>query len=430
MRASDDLFRIKDVDALQVLDSRGDPTIEVAVITEGGFGRAIAPSGASRGTHEAYELRDNNPEVYRGRSVYKAVENVKNFVKPILIGLDSRDQRYIDELLIKTDGTENKSRLGGNVTTAVSLAVLKAAADTYKMPVFRYIGGLRSFKIPIPMMNIINGGVHAGNRLSFQEFMIVPIKFLRFSDALRAGVEIYKILKDVIKSKYGASAVNVGDEGGYSPPLSKTEDALKLLTEAVERSRYSLGEEVFISLDCAASQFYVRDKDVYEVDDKKLSAEELLEFYLYLIDQYKIFSIEDPFHEDDYENFSRLVSKVKNTKIVGDDLLTTNIKRLEKSIERKSVTAALVKINQIGTFTETINFVELAKRNNLITIMSHRSGDSEDNILSHLAVGLDAEFIKTGAPARSERTAKYNELLRIEHYLNDEAVYHGSIIKI
>ncbi|MEZ0290578.1 MAG: phosphopyruvate hydratase [Sulfolobales archaeon] len=424
------LFRIIEVDALQVLDSRGDPTIEVVIRTSGGFGRAIAPAGASRSVHEAVEMRDNDPKLFRGRSVYKAVEIIRTIVSQALVGVDVRRQRYIDRILVELDGTPTKSRVGGNTTTATSLAALKAAADTYRIPVFRYIGGLRARVIPVPMMNLINGGVHAGNNLSFQEFMVVPLKFESFSEALRAGVEIYKSLKDVLKNRYGASAVNVGDEGGYAPPMRRVEEALQALREAVEKSGYSFGEEIFVSIDAAASQFYIETTGRYRVDDKELSADELLDLYMDLADRYKLLSIEDPFFEEDIDSFSKLVSSLKKTLVVGDDHLSTNVKRLTRSIERRSVSAALVKINQIGTFSEASDFVELAKRNNLYTIMSHRSGDSEDNVLSHLAVGLETEFIKTGAPARSERTSKYNELLRIERFLGEEAVYRGGILKI
>lgn len=424
------LFRIIEVDALQVLDSRGDPTIEVVIRTSGGFGRAIAPAGASRSVHEAVEMRDNDPKLFRGRSVYKAVEIIRTIVSQALVGVDVRRQRYIDRILVELDGTPTKSRVGGNTTTATSLAALKAAADTYRIPVFRYIGGLRARVIPVPMMNLINGGVHAGNNLSFQEFMVVPLKFESFSEALRAGVEIYKSLKDVLKNRYGASAVNVGDEGGYAPPMRRVEEALQALREAVEKSGYSFGEEIFVSIDAAASQFYIETTGRYRVDDKELSADELLDLYMDLADRYKLLSIEDPFFEEDIDSFSKLVSSLKKTLVVGDDHLSTNVKRLIRSIERRSVSAALVKINQIGTFSEASDFVELAKRNNLYTIMSHRSGDSEDNVLSHLAVGLETEFIKTGAPARSERTSKYNELLRIERFLGEEAVYRGGILKI
>ena len=425
-----ELFEIVSADALQVLDSRGDPTIEVIVNTRGGSGRAIAPAGASRGAHEAYELRDEDPKIFRGRSVYKAVDIVRRVIEPALKGLDSREQRYIDYILIRLDGTPNKSVLGGNTTTATSLAVLKAAADTYKMPLFRYIGGLRARVLPIPMMNIINGGVHAGNNLSFQEFMIVPLRFHRFSDALRAGVEIYKTLKDLLKSRFGAQAVNVGDEGGYAPPLSKVEDALKLLVEAIEKTGYVFAEEVYVSIDAAASQFYLEDRDKYLVDGREISPDELLDLYMRLADEYKLLSIEDPFYEEDFERFSKLTNSLRRTKVVGDDHLTTNIERLKKSIEKRSVSSVLVKINQIGTFSETQDFVRLSKEHGLRVIISHRSGDSEDNSIAHLAVGLESEFIKTGAPARSERTSKYNELLRIEYYLGDEALFAGELMKI
>ena len=427
MHLLDDRYIIKSIDAIQILDSRGDPTIEVVVQTSSGVGRAIAPSGASKSRFEAVEVRDGDPRVYRGRSVYRAVENVKKYIAPALIGLDSRAQSFIDRKLIEIDGTPNKSRIGGNAITATSLAVLKAASDSMEIPLFRYIGGVCARVLPVPMMNIINGGAHAGNELAFQEFMIVPVGFDSFSESLRAGVEIYKYLKDLLKERYGPNAINLGDEGGFSPPMKSVFEALDSLVKAVERAGYDLGGSIYISLDVAASQIY-RDSG-YVVDNSVKGSMDLVDLYVDLVERYSILSIEDPFSEDDPESFSELVKRLKGKAIiVGDDLLSTNVDRLRKALQYSQVTGALVKVNQAGTFTETLEYVSLAKDRGIVSIMSHRSGDSEDNAISHLAVGMGTPMIKTGAPARSERTSKYNELLRIENYLGGEAVFYGEKI--
>ena len=425
----DDDFIIQRVDALQVLDSRGDPTVEVSVATKKGVGRAIAPSGASKSRFEAVELRDGDPRVYRGRSVLRAVENVRRYIAPALAGLDSRAQRFIDGKLIEIDGTPNKSRIGGNAITATSLAVLKAASDSMGLPLFRYVGGLRASVLPIPMMNIINGGAHAGNDLAFQEFMIVPVGFDSFSESLRAGVEVYKYLKDILKERYGAAAINLGDEGGFSPPMKSIYEALDALSEAVRRAGYDLGGSIYISLDVAGSQIYDQASGSYVVDGSSRDLDGMIDLYMDIVERYSILSIEDPFHEEDAEGFARLVDRLKGRAIVvGDDLLSTNAERLRRALEGKQVTGALVKVNQAGTFTEALEYVELARDRGIITIMSHRSGDSEDNAIAHLAVGMGTPMIKTGAPARSERTSKYNELLRIESYLAGESVFFGEKI--
>ena len=425
-------FRISSIRGLQVIDSRGDPTVEVLVITEGGgSGRAIAPSGASKGKYEAVELRDNDIAKFKGRSVLKAVENVNTIIARALRGLDSRNQRHIDRVLIEVDGTPNKSRLGTNATTATSLAVLKAAADTAELPLFTYIGGPQARILPIPMLNVINGGIHAGNELAVQEFLIVPLGADSFFEAIKIAIEIYKDLKRIVKDRYGSSAINVGDEGGYAPPMKFTEEALQVLEKAIEKAGYELGDNVYISLDAAATQFYDESRNTYRIDGKELNASELLEYWLDIINRYAILSIEDPFHEEDFKSFASLASKVKNRCIIiGDDLTTTNINRLKKAIGENSITGVIIKINQAGTFTEAADTTKLALTNGIKAVISHRSGDSEDNVIAHIAVGLSTPFIKTGAPARGERTAKYNELLRIEDYLSGEALYAGKLLQL
>ncbi len=424
-------FLVKEVHALQVLDSRGDPTVEVVVITTGGGnGRAIAPAGASRGKYEAVEIRDGDPHVFQGRSVRRAIENVLNYLGPAIQGLDTRRQREIDTVMIQIDGTPNKSRIGANAMIATSLAVAKAAADTAKLPLFQYLGGARSRVLPVPMLNIINGGAHAGNELAIQEFMIVPLGFDAFSEALRAAVEIYKELKTIIKARYGASAINVGDEGGYAPPMKLSEEALNALETAIKHAGYTLGGDIHLALDAAASQFYDEERGVYRIDGKELSREALLEYWLELIERYPIISIEDPFYEEDFDAYAELRAKLgSKVFIVGDDLTVTNTKRLTIAIEKKAVSAVIVKPNQIGTLSEALDFIELAKQNGIATILSHRSGESEDTSIAHIAVAVGGPFIKTGAPCRGERTAKYNELLRIEDYLGGEAIYAAKLLK-
>jgi len=412
-----------------VLDSRGRPTVEVEVKTRGGgFGRAIAPAGASKGKHEALELRDGGRE-FRGYGVRKAVENVNKIIRPKLIGLDSRNQKEIDYLLCELDGTPNKSRLGANAIVATSLAVAKAAASTAHLPLYRYLGGPSAYLMPVPMLNVINGGVHAGNELAFQEFMIVPVGADRFSEALRIAVEVYYELKNVLKERYGTLAINVGDEGGFAPPMKTSREALDALVRAISGAGYS-ESEVVLALDAAASQIYRDGK--YHVDGMKLCADDLLEYYLQLISEYPIKSIEDPFMEEDFEHFKLLTEKVRGkVLVVGDDLYTTNPQRLRKGIELKATTAVLVKVNQIGTLTETLQVVDMAHKAGMRTIISHRSGETEDTTIAHLAVAVRSGLIKTGAPARGERTAKYNELLRIEEELGSQAEYPGiDIFKI
>jgi len=425
-------YIIKNVDALQVLDSRGDPTVEVVVETiGGGIGRAIAPAGASRGRYEAVELRDGDMSRFKGRSVLKAVSNVVNYIAPAIQGIDVRRQREIDKVLIQLDGTPNKSRLGVNAILATSLAVAKAAADTARIPLFQYLGGVNAKALPIPMLNIINGGVHAGNELAVQEFMIVPIGFDAFSDAIRAAVEIYKELKAILKSKYGASAINVGDEGGYAPPMKYVREAVEVLKTAIKNCGYDSEKQVRISLDAAASQFYDEDKKVYRVDRNDLTEDKLIEYWRNLATEYSILSIEDPFYEESFEAYAQLRRELKdNVIIVGDDLLVTSVARLSTALKYGSISGVIVKPNQVGTLSETLDFIGVAKARGIHTIVSHRSGESEDSTIAHIAVAINGPFIKTGAPARGERTAKYNELLRIEKYLSGEAMYASKILNI
>jgi enolase len=425
-------YIIKNVDALQVLDSRGDPTVEVVVETiGGGIGRAIAPAGASRGRYEAVELRDGDMSRFKGRSVLKAVSNVVNYIAPAIQGMDVRRQREIDKVLIQLDGTPNKSRLGVNAILATSLAVAKAAADTARIPLFQYLGGVNAKALPIPMLNIINGGVHAGNELAVQEFMIVPIGFDAFSDAIRAAVEIYKELKAILKSKYGASAINVGDEGGYAPPMKYVREAVEVLKTAIKNCGYDSEKQVRISLDAAASQFYDEDKKVYRVDRNDLTEDKLIEYWRNLATEYSILSIEDPFYEESFEAYAQLRRELKdNVIIVGDDLLVTSVARLSTALKYGSISGVIVKPNQVGTLSETLDFIGVAKARGIHTIVSHRSGESEDSTIAHIAVAINGPFIKTGAPARGERTAKYNELLRIEKYLSGEAMYASKILNI
>ncbi len=420
-----DSFVVKRVRAREILDSRGNPTVEVDVYTEHGFGRAAVPSGASTGIHEALELRDGDRR-FHGKGVLRAVRNVNEIIAPEIVGMDARLQREIDEKMRRLDGTSNKSKLGANAILGVSLAVAKAAADTYDMPLYRYLGGIRSRVMPVPLMNILNGGKHAGNELSIQEFMIVPVGADSLREALQIGSEVYHELKAFLKARFGLSAINVGDEGGFAPPLNKTRDALDALIEAIKKAGYDPDSDVVIAMDAAASSFYDEDSGKYKIDGDELGREEMLEFYISLVNEYPIKSIEDPFFEEDFEAFAELTGKIgDHIQIVGDDLFVTNVNRLSKGIELGAANALLLKVNQIGTLTEAIDAAELSFSNGYNVIVSHRSGETEDATIAHLAVALNTGQIKTGAPARGERTAKYNELLRIEEELGSEAIYPG-----
>ncbi|MDW8295153.1 MAG: phosphopyruvate hydratase [Aquificaceae bacterium] len=415
---------IKEVKAREVLDSRGNPTVEVEVkLSSGATGRAIVPSGASTGEREALELRDHDPKRYLGKGVLKAVDNVNSFIAKEVVGLEAGEQFVIDRVLIELDGTPNKSKLGANAILGVSMAVARAMAQELGVSLFRYIGGLRGRRLPVPLMNVINGGVHADNPLDIQEFMIVPVGGGCFSEALRIGVEVFHTLKAILKER--GYSTNVGDEGGFAPNLESTEKALDMLILAIEKAGYKPGEDVLLALDCASSEFYYED-ELYRIEGKRLNSEELCAFYSKLLERYPIISIEDPMAEDDVEGW-RLITKELGSKVqlVGDDLFVTNPKILEEGIKSGLANAVLVKLNQVGTLTETLETVALAQRAGYGAIISHRSGETEDTFISHLAVGTNAGQIKTGSASRTDRVAKYNELLRIEEELGHEADFGG-----
>ncbi len=417
------------VQARQILDSRGNPTIEVDVALENGtLGRAAVPSGASTGENEAVELRDGDKKKFLGKGVLKAVENVNSKIAPELIGLDPRDQEAIDQLMIDLDGTPNKSKLGANAILGVSMAVARAAAEASGLPLYRYLGGTAARTLPVPMMNILNGGKHADNNVDFQEFMIQPWGFDNFADALRAGVEIYHALKKVLQKNKMSTAV--GDEGGFAPDLKDNEDALKVIGEAVEAAGYKLGKQVFIALDPAASELWDNEKKGYKFfksnPDKVLKSEEMADYWAKWIEKYPIRSLEDGMAENDWDGWKLLTDRLgRKIQLVGDDNFVTNIKFLQKGIDSGVANSILVKVNQIGTLSETFAAVNLAMRNGYSAVISHRSGETEDATIADLAVATNCGQIKTGAPARSDRVAKYNQLLRIDEQLGDQAVYGG-----
>lgn len=402
------MSKIKNVTGREVLDSRGNPTVEVDVILESGIlGRAIVPSGASTGEREALELRDGGNR-YMGKGVQKAVENVNTIIKNAVIGMDSLNQKELDEKMIELDGTKTKSKLGANAILAVSMANLKAAALYEGMPLYKYIGN--GSQLPIAMMNILNGGAHADNPLDIQEFMIVPQRDT-MSERIRVGAEVFHHLKKILKDKGMVTAV--GDEGGFAPNIGSNEEALELIVEAIKDANYKPGEDVLLALDIAASELY--DNGYYNIEGKKLNISELIAYYEYLVNKYPIWSIEDPVDENDWNGFKLITERLGNKiQIVGDDLFVTNKEYLQKGIDNKCGNAILIKVNQIGTITETLETIELAKKNNYKTIISHRSGETEDTIIAHLAVGLNLGEIKTGSMSRTDRICKYNELMRIE----------------
>jgi enolase len=419
---------IDSIFARQILDSRGNPTIEVDVITENGIlGRAAVPSGASTGAHEAVELRDGDSKRYLGKGVEKAVSHVNNEIANELEGLYVFDQAEIDQLLLKLDGTENKSKLGANAMLGVSLAVARAAAEELDQPLYRYIGGVSASTLPVPLMNILNGGSHADNSIDFQEFMIMPVKADTFSEALRMGVEVFHHLKKVL-SKAGYST-NVGDEGGFAPNIKSNEEAIEIVLKAIEAAGYKPGKDIYIALDAASTEFYDEKSGLYvfkKSSGQKLSSEEMAAYWEEWCKKYPILSIEDGMAEDDWKGWKSLTDKVgKKVQLVGDDLFVTNVKRLKKGIDQGVGNAILVKVNQIGTLTETIAAVNMAHRNSYKSIMSHRSGETEDTTIADLAVALNTGQIKTGSASRSDRMAKYNQLLRIEEELGDVAIYPG-----
>jgi enolase len=423
---------IAEVFARQILDSRGNPTVEVDVITDDGvLGRAAVPSGASTGVHEAVELRDDDKKIYVGKGVLKAVDNVNNIIAEELLGYDVADQTGIDQLMIELDGTDTKSKLGANAMLAVSMAIAKAAAEEAALPLFRYIGGTNAKVLPIPMMNILNGGAHADNKIDFQEFMVMPVGAATFSEGLRWGVEIFHVLKTVLKKK--GYSTNVGDEGGFAPNIGSNEEAIETVLSAIEAAGYKTGSQIMIAMDAANSELWKADKKKYvfhKSDGKEMASDELVKFWTNWADQYPIISIEDGMAEDDWEGWKALTESIgSKVQLVGDDLFVTNVKRLQKGIDQKIGNALLVKVNQIGTVTETINAVTLAQHNGYNTIMSHRSGETEDTTIADLAVALNCGQIKTGSASRSDRMAKYNQLLRIEELLGASAVYPTGKIK-
>ncbi|WP_348788287.1 phosphopyruvate hydratase [Leifsonia sp. NPDC080035] len=417
------MAQIEAVGAREILDSRGNPTVEVEVLLEDGtVSRAAVPSGASTGAFEAYELRDGDKDRYLGKGVEKAVDAVLDEIGPAIEGFEASDQRLVDEAMIELDGTDNKKRLGANAILGVSLAVARAAADSADLPLFRYVGGPNAHVLPVPMMNIINGGAHADTGVDIQEFMVLPIGAETFSEGLRWGVETYHSLKSLLKSK--GLNTGLGDEGGFAPELEHNRAALDLISEAIEKAGFTVGSQIALGLDVASTEFF--ENGVYRFEGQDRSAAEMSAYYQELAANYPLVSIEDPLAEDDWEGWAHLTAELgSKLQLVGDDLFVTNPKRLAQGIQAKAANSILVKVNQIGTLTETLDAVSLAQRSGMTAVLSHRSGETEDTTIADLAVATNAGQIKTGAPARSERVAKYNQVLRIEEELGDAAVYAG-----
>lgn len=414
---------IVEVTAREILDSRGNPTIEVEVTLDGGFrGRAAVPSGASTGKFEAVELRDGDKKRYMGKGVLKAVSNVKEKIAKKILGMDASDQALIDRTLIELDGTDNKKRLGANAILGVSLAVAKAASEATMLPLYRYIGGANARQLPVPMMNIINGGAHANNGLDIQEFMIVPVGFTAFREALRAGVETFHSLKSILKKKGLSTAV--GDEGGFAPELKNNREAIAVIMEAIEGAGYKPGHDMLLALDCASSELY--KKGAYTFEGEEVSSDEMVEYLGGLVNDYPIISIEDGLAEDDWKGWGMLTRRLgEKVQLVGDDLFVTNTARLKKGIDQGVANSILIKVNQIGTLTETLEAVEMAKRAHYTAVISHRSGETEDATITDISVATNAGQIKTGSASRTDRLAKYNQLLRIEEELGDAAIFPG-----
>ncbi|RYY65068.1 MAG: phosphopyruvate hydratase [Chitinophagaceae bacterium] len=420
------------MNARQILDSRGNPTIEVDILTENErLGRAAVPSGASTGIHEAVELRDNNKKLYGGKSVLKAVKNVNTVLADALLGWDVADQTGIDQMMIDLDGTENKGKLGANAMLAISLAVAKAAALEANLPLYRYIGGTNAKILPIPMMNILNGGAHADNKIDFQEFMVMPVGAKTFSEGLQWGVEIFHALKTVLKKK--GFSTNVGDEGGFAPNIQSNEEAIETVLTAIQAAGFKTGSQIGIAMDAANSELWNAKEKKYifhKSDGKKMTSEQLVAYWASWVKQYPIISIEDGMAEDDWKGWKMLTEELgSKCQLVGDDLFVTNVKRLQQGIDTNTANALLVKVNQIGTLTETINAVSMAQQAGYNTIMSHRSGETEDSTIADLAVALNCGQIKTGSASRSDRMAKYNQLIRIEEILGDSGIYPTGRIK-
>lgn len=420
------------IHARQILDSRGNPTVEVEVYTDqGAVGRAAVPSGASTGVHEACELRDNDKNYFMGKSVLQAVENVKNIINEELKGFQVTDQNAIDAKMIELDGTPNKSKLGANAILGVSLACAKAAAMETGQELYRYIGGVNANTLPIPMMNILNGGSHADNSIDFQEFMVMPVGAQSFSHALQMGTEVFHNLKAVLKAQ--GYSTNVGDEGGFAPNLKSNEEAIEVILTAIEKAGYKSGKDIYIALDPASSEYYIAEEKVYHLHKstgEKLTSSQMVEYWAKWVEKYPIISIEDGMAEDDWEGWKLMTDKLGDKiQLVGDDLFVTNPERLQMGVEKNVANSILVKVNQIGTLTETINAVSLANRNSYTAVMSHRSGETEDTTIADLAVALNTGQIKTGSASRTDRIAKYNQLLRIEEALGEQAKYLGKTFK-
>jgi len=426
------MVEIIDMVAREILDSRGNPTVEVEVLTENySVGRAAVPSGASTGKYEAVELRDGDDR-YMGKGVQQAVQHVEEIIKDTILGEDVMDQRYIDQLMLDLDGTENKAKLGANAILAVSLAVAKAAAEESNQPLYRYVGGVNAHTLPIPMMNILNGGSHADNSIDFQEFMVMPVGGSNFTESLRMGVEVFHNLKKELKAK--GYSTNVGDEGGFAPNIKSNVEAIEIVLKSIETAGYKPGEDFVIAMDAAASEFYNEEEKVYHFHQStgdKLTSDDMVAYWQEWVNKYPIFSIEDGLHEDDWSGWQKLTASLGNKcQLVGDDLFVTNTKRLARGIEEKSANSILIKVNQIGSLTETIQAVSMAHNAGFTSVMSHRSGETEDTTIADLAVALNTGQIKTGSASRSDRVAKYNQLIRIEEELGDLAYYPGkSILK-
>ena len=422
------MSEITHIHARQILDSRGNPTVEAEVFTEdGGFGRAAVPSGASTGIHEAVELRDGDKSQYLGKGVMQAVDNVNNIIAEALEGEEVAAQNEIDRILIELDGTENKSNLGANAMLAVSLACAKAAADEMGMPLYRYIGGVNANTLPIPMMNILNGGSHADNSIDFQEFMIMPVNAETFSEALQMGVSVFHHLKSVLKSK--GYSTNVGDEGGFAPNIKSNEEAIEIVLESIKSAGYEPGKDIYIAMDAASSELYNADKKKYifhKSDNREFTSEELVNYWVEWTEKYPILSIEDGLAEDDWAGWKLLTEKIGDkVQLVGDDLFVTNVKRLKRGVDENIGNSILVKVNQIGTLSETIDAIELATQASFTNILSHRSGETEDTTIADICVAMNSGLIKTGSASRSDRMSKYNQLIRIEEELGDSAQYLG-----
>ena len=415
---------ITKIRARQVLDSRGNPTVEAEVFAGSHIGRASVPSGASTGSHEALELRDGNPKRFHGKGVTRAVENVDRLIGPSLKGLDVTDQGKLDRVMLELDGTADKTKLGANAILAVSMAAARAAAEGSKARLFSQLKARRRYSLPVPMMNVINGGEHAGNGLAIQEFLVEPVGARSCSEAIRMGAEVYQSLKSLLSRRYGRGAINVGDEGGFAPQLTRTRDALGAIQDAIQESGHE--KEVRIGIDAAASTFYDAKKRRYFLDGVQMEVTKLEDYYSSLRDEFALLTIEDPFDEESFEDFASITKRLgKETKIIGDDLYVTNVSRLKEGMRARATNAVLIKLNQVGTVTETEEAIELARSAGWSVAVSHRSGETEDPFIAHLATAFEAEFIKTGAPARGERVAKYNELIRIEEELGKRAGYMG-----